>query len=341
MGHNDVMGQHTGHVHGATSGKKLWVSLFVTLAFVGFEAVAGWRAHSLALLSDAGHNLSDALALSLAGFALVVAQRPTSARSTFGYHRVAILTALFNAVTLVVLAMFIGVEAWQRFMKPEPVSGSLMIAVALIAVVMNTIIAAALSGDAKKSLNSRAAFVHMAGDALSSAAVVVAGIVVHYTGWLYADSLVSALIALFIGYTAWGIVVDAADILMEKTPKGVDVNALVAAILSIPPVCDVHDLHIWTVGDGLNFLSCHVALTDDIRLSESAGVCAAISDRLHDDFGIGHATIQIERSNVCSHSEKPNLYCPMEAHQHDHEHDGEPVSMGQNLTPLPRWRAGG
>ena len=319
------MGQHAGHVHGPTSGRKLWVSLFVTLAFVGFEAAAGWRAHSLALLSDAGHNLSDALALGLAAFALAVAQRPATARSTFGYHRVAILTALFNAATLIVLAVFIGIEAWQRFAKPEPVAGSLMIWVALVAVVMNTIIAAALSGDARKSLNSRAAFVHMAGDALSSAAVVVAGVVVHYTGWLYADSLVSAMIAVFIGWSAWGIVVDATDILMEKTPKNVDVDALVADILSIPPVCDVHDLHIWTVGDGLNFLCCHVALSDDIRLSESAGIIAAISDRLHDDFGIGHATIQVERGNLCSKPEKPDLYCEMETHQHNHDAVHEPA----------------
>ena len=315
------MGQHQGHVHGPTSGRKLWVSLVVTLAFVGFEAVAGWRAHSLALLSDAGHNLSDALALGLAAFALAVAQRPATAKRTFGYHRVAILTALFNAVTLIILAVLIGIEAWQRVVKPEPVAGNLMIWVALIAVVMNTVIAAALSGDAKNSLNSRAAFVHMAGDALSSAAVVVAGVVVHYTHWEYADSLVSAMIALFIGYSAWGIVVDATDILMESTPRGVDLLQLVADIKTVAPVCGVHDLHVWTVGDGLNFLSCHVQLPAECSLSECAAVVAEINRKLHDDFGIGHATIQVEVENACPAPDRGELFCEMETHLHDHSHD--------------------
>jgi len=288
------MSGHAGHVHGPTSGRKFWVALLVTLAFVAGEALAGWRAHSLALLSDAGHNLSDALALGLAAFALWIAQRPASATSTFGYHRVAILTALFNALTLMVLAVFIGIEAVQRFLHPEPVAGALMIGVALLAVLMNTVIARALSGDAEHSLNARAAYIHMAGDALSSAAVVVAGIVIHFTGWPYADPLVSFLIAVFIAYTAWGIVRDATDILLENTPKGVDVEALIADIQSIPPVRNVHDLHIWTVGDGLNFLSCHVALPADCTLMECAAVVDAITLRLHDDFGIGHATIQTE-----------------------------------------------
>src|SRR6185503_16390675 len=136
---------------------------------------------------------------------------------------------------------------------PEPVGSTLMIAVALVAVVMNTVIAYALMGDAKHSLNSRAAFVHMAGDALSSGAVVIAGLVVRTTGWVYADPTVSLLIAAFILYSAWGVVGDATDILMESTPKGIDVERLVAGIKSVPPVCDVHDLHIWTVGDGLHF----------------------------------------------------------------------------------------
>jgi cobalt-zinc-cadmium efflux system protein len=311
------MGEHSGHVHGPMSGKRLWVSLFVTLAFVVGEAGAGWRAHSLALLSDAAHNLSDALALGLAAFALWIAQRPANARSTFGYHRVAILTALFNALTLLGLAAVIGVEALARFRRPEPVGGSLMIGVAAVAVLMNTVIAWSLSGDAKRSLNSRAAYVHMAGDALSSLAVVIAGVVVHFTGWPYADPLVSALIAVFIAYSAWDIVRDATDILLENTPKGVDVDALVADIRSVPPVCGVHDLHVWTVGDGLNFLSCHVQFPDDIRLSECAAVVVAINRRLHDDFGIGHATIQVEVGDTCPKAEREDVYCEMEPHNHD------------------------
>lgn len=181
---------HAGHSHGPKSGTRLWLSLIVTLVFVVGEAFAGWVSHSLALLSDAGHNLSDALALGLAAYAVWVAKRPATPRHTYGFHRVAILTALFNAATLVAIALFIGVEAVTRFHHPEPIVGTLMIWVAAVAVLMNTVIAAALSGDAKNNLNSRAAFVHMAGDAISSLAVVVAGVIVHYShgAWaVYAD----------------------------------------------------------------------------------------------------------------------------------------------------------
>lgn len=314
------MAEHVGHVHGPTSGKKLWISLIVTLAFVVGEAFAGWVSHSLALLSDAGHNLSDALALGLAAYAIWIARKPATARHTYGYHRVAILTALFNAATLVVIALWIGVEAYQRFRHPEPIHGSLMIWVATVAVLMNTVIAVALSGDAKNSLNSRAAFIHMAGDAISSLAVVIAGVIVHYTNWVYADPLVSVLIAAFILYSAVGIVRDATDILMEATPKDLNVGELVAGIKTVSPVCDVHDLHVWTVGDGLRFLSCHVALPATCSLEQCAAIVDTLNHKLHDDFGIEHATIQTEIEGLCKMTEATDLYCAMEGHAHEHDH---------------------
>lgn len=314
------MAGHAGHTHGPKSGKLLWVSLIVTLVFVAGEALAGWVSHSLALLSDAGHNLSDALALGLAAYAVWVARKPATAKHTYGFHRVSILTAQFNAATLIVIALFIGIEAIRRFMHPEPVGGSLMIWVAAVAVVMNTVIAAALSGDAKSSLNSRAAFVHMAGDAISSLAVVIAGVVIHYTRWPYADPVVSLLIAAFIIYSAVGIVCDATSILMEATPKDLDVDKLINGIKAVSPVCDVHDLHIWQVGDGLNFLSCHVALPVSTDLQQCAAVVTALNKKLHDDFSIEHATIQAEVEGCCDMNEANHLYCPMESHQHEHEH---------------------
>jgi len=317
---------HAGHVHGPTSGAKMWLSLFVTLAFVIGEATAGVVSHSLALLSDAGHNLSDALALGLAAYAVSVVRRPATSARTFGYHRVAILTALFNAVSLVALSLWIGIEAIEHFLHPQPVGGALMIWVALVAVAMNTVIALALSGDAKHSLNSRAAYVHMAGDAMSSAAVVVAGLVIHFTGWVYADPLVSALIAAFILYTAWGIVSDATCILLENTPKNVDVARLIEGMKSIAPVRDVHDLHIWTVGDGLNFLCCHVSLPANCTLEQCARVVGLLSQKLHDEHGIGHATIQAEVEGLCASSESSALYCALESHSHgigEHRHHEE------------------
>ena len=305
-----------GHTHGATSGRKLWLSLILTAAFVAAEAFFGRRAHSLALLSDAAHNASDAVALGLAAYAVWVARRPASPGKTFGYHRVAILTALANAATLVVIALGIAGEAWHAFRHPQPVAGGLMMAVAGAAVFLNTGIAWALRGDSHHSLNARAAYVHMAGDALSSLGVVAAGLTVRLTGWTPADPLVSLLIAAFILYSSWGIIGDATNILMEGTPKGVDVGALAAALRRAGPVCDVHDLHVWTVSDGLHFLSCHVVLPDDYTVAESQALVAALGARLHDEFGIGHATIQTETAGggACRR-DADALLCALEPHE--------------------------
>jgi cobalt-zinc-cadmium efflux system protein len=151
--------------------------------------------------------------------------------------------------------------------------------------------------------------------------VVVAGVVVHYTHWPYADPLASILIAAIIFYSAVGIVKDASDILMEKTPENLDMAALVKGIKSVPPVCEVHDLHVWTVGDGMNLLSCHIALPVSCTLEECAGVIEQINKRLHDDFSIGHATIQPEGNELCKLTEAANLYCTMESHAHGHDHN--------------------
>ncbi len=307
-----------GHTHGATSGRGLWLSLGMTGAFVAAEAYFGHRAHSLALISDAGHNVSDALALGLAAYAVWVARRPASPGKTFGYHRVAILTALANAAALVVIALGILVGAFAAFEHPQPVQGTLMIWVAAFGVLMNTVIAKQLQGDSKHSLNARAAYVHMAGDALSSLGVVLAGFLIKATGWTFADPLVSLLIAGFILYSSWGIIGEATNILMEGTPKGMEVEALAAAIKSTPPVLDVHDMHVWTVSDGLHFLSCHVVLPSDCTVSESQSIVAVLNERLHDDFGIGHATIQTETvgSETCRHDADALLCALAAGHSH-------------------------
>jgi cobalt-zinc-cadmium efflux system protein len=197
-----------------------------------------------------------------------VARRPATPGKTFGYHRVAILTALVNASALVVIALGTLLEAVQASLHPQPVSGSLMMAVAAGAVFMNTVIAWGLRGDSHHSLNAPAAYVHMAGDALSLLGVVLAGLAIRLTGWTLADPLVSILIAGFILYSSWGIIGDTSNILMEGTPKGVDIGELVAAVRAVPPVCDVHDLHVWTVSDGLHFFSCHIVLPNDCTVLE-------------------------------------------------------------------------
>ncbi len=315
------MGEHHGHVHGPTSGKRLWISLAVTLLFCAGEAIAGYLSHSLALMSDAGHNVSDAVALGLAAYAVAAVRKPAGGRHTYGYVRVSTLTALFNSTTLVVIALVIAVEAVIRFRHPEPIVGNLMIGVACISVLMNTVIAIALAGDAKHSLNNRAAFIHMAGDALSAVAVVIAGVIVRATGWLYADPIVSLLIAAFIFWSAIGIVREASDVLMEKAPKGLDPVRLAESIGAVEPVCGVHDVHVWTMGESRNLLSCHVALPAAYTLLETTAIVARIGKMLHDDFGIEHATIQPEEDGLCKLSQAETVFCTMKAHSHaGHSH---------------------
>jgi cobalt-zinc-cadmium efflux system protein len=272
------------------------------------------------LLSDAGHNLTDVLALGLAAYAVWIGKRPASAKHTYGYHRVAILTALFNAASLLVIALLIGVGAYQRLLHPVHITGIPMMAVAAVGVLMNTVIATALAGDAKHSLNARAAFIHMAGDAISSLAVVIAGILVLTLGWIYADPIVSFMIAAIILFSGVGIIQESIEVLMEGVPKNVDIDLLVTAIKSVKPVCDVHDLHVWQVGDGMNFLSCHVTLPVSCTLAESTTIIEQINSRLHDDFGIGHATIQSEPTGLCKIEEDDTIYCALTVHDHDHGH---------------------
>jgi len=306
-----------GHTHGATSGRLLWISLTLTLVFVAVEFFYGLRSHSLALISDAGHNASDALALGLAAYAVWVARRPASNNKTFGYHRVAILTALGNSAALIVIALAIIIEAWQVFRHPHPIQAGPMMAVAAVAVLMNTLIAYWLRGESHHSLNARAAYIHMAGDALSSLGVVIAGAVVYYTHWTLVDPIVSVLIAVFILYSAWGIVIEATNILLEGTPKNLDVDALVDGMRAVSCVVDIHDLHIWTVGDGINFLSCHIILPEDFTVADQTRVLRELNTKLHDDFAIGHATIQTEIGDCDGCNIGPTrLYCDLEPHEH-------------------------
>lgn len=277
----------------------LWASLAVTIAFVICELLFGIRARSLALISDSGHNFSDALALGLAAYAVWIARRPANAQKTFGYHRVAILTALFNASTLIVIALSILLSAFAEIRAPHPVNSGVMLWVAVVALFMNTVIAAVLHQGSATSLNVRAAFVHMVGDALSAVAVLIAALLYRFAGWTFADAGVSILIAVFIMVSSISIVREAVDVLLESTPRGLDVDKLVTAIRSVEHVREVHDLHIWTVSDGLIFLSCHVEVADSRTMEDIEAILTAINHVLQHDFGVAHATIQTEREGVC------------------------------------------
>jgi cobalt-zinc-cadmium efflux system protein len=299
---------HNHHNAGGMSEQRLKLSLTMTLGFVALEAAAGMQAHSLALLSDAGHNFTDAFALMLSWYALWIARKPATPGKTYGYHRVGILTALFNAMTLLVIAALIIAEAIHLFAHPEPVQSGPMIGVALVAVVLNTVIAMWLHGGSHGSLNIRSAYIHMLGDAISSAGVVAAGIAIRFTGWAYADTLVSVLIAVFIVYTSWGIVREAVNVLLEGTPRGLDMKRLVSEMQTVPGVEDVHDLHVWTIGDGMNTLSCHLRVNSS-DVASAATVVREVKEMLATQYAMRHSTIETE----CLGCNTSEIYCQMEA----------------------------
>lgn len=299
------------HDHGRT-GRSLTLSIVLTLAFVLGEAAAGVVANSLALLSDAGHNFADALALVFTAYALRMAKRPADPRRTFGYHRAGILAALANAASLVVLALFIAWEAVQRLRAPEPVASGWMIGVALVAVVLNGLISLWLRGEAKHDLNVRSAYLHMLGDALSALGVAAAGGISALTGTTYADPVVSLLIAALILYSSWGILAEAVDVLLESAPRGFDMNALEQAVRGVPGVLGVHDLHVWTVASGINACCCHVVVAEQ-SVRGGQQVLRAVVGELTRRFGISHTTVQVEVEGC----EPDELYCVLRP-EHGH-----------------------
>jgi cobalt-zinc-cadmium efflux system protein len=307
-----------GHHHGSTlTGRRLGFSIFITLAFVIGEAITGYLSHSLALMSDAGHNFADALALVFSWYAIWISRKPSTAQRTFGYHRVGILAALVNAVSLVVIALLIFWEAIDRLRHPEPVQSTPMIVVALIAVLMNTVISLWLRSGAKNDLNVRGAYMHMVGDAISAAGVVVAGVIVAFTGASIADPAVSILIGILILWSSWGILKESVNVLLEAIPEGMKMGQVEASIGGVQGVLAVHDLHVWTVGPGMVCCSCHI-LVNEQSVREGENVLRAVTEELEHQFGIAHATIQVEVEGC----EPNDMYCIQRATRHAHEKDG-------------------
>jgi cobalt-zinc-cadmium efflux system protein len=275
---------------------RLALAVGLTVAFVALEAISGWWASSLALMSDAGHNLADAAALGLSWYALVVSQRPAGGRMTYGYHRVGILAALVNSVTLVVIALVIAWEAVHRIQSPVNVQPLSMIVVALVAVALNTTIGVWLHSG-KADLNIRSAYLHMAGDAVAAAGVVVAGLIAWQTGSSLADPVVSLLIAALIGWSSWDVLKRSVNLLMEGAPHHIDLDLLQEAIRSVTGVTDVHDLHVWGLSAGVTALSCHINVSAGER-SDADLVLRTVTRRLRDDYGVRHSTIQVEMESA-------------------------------------------
>lgn len=315
----DAHGHSHSHAHGVDAkNPRLGLAIALTLAFVIGEAIAGYLAGSLALMSDAGHNFSDALALILSWYGLRAAKRPATSRRTFGSHRVGILAALANALTLVAIGAVIIWEAVERFRDPQPVKSGPMIWVALVAVVLNGVISFWLRGSAKDDLNIRSAYLHMLGDAVSAFGVVLAGIVVALTGSSLADPVVSLLIGAAIIWSSWGIITEAVNILLEAVPEGIDMEALERSIKDVHGVLGVHDLHVWAVASGIVAASCHV-LVSERSVRDGEQILKAVSGMLRHDFGIGHTTIQVEVEGC----EADEMYCtlrPAKGSHAEHKH---------------------
>jgi cobalt-zinc-cadmium efflux system protein len=282
---------------GGTPDRSLRLALTLTIAIVAVQLAGGIWSHSLALLADAGHVASDVLALALAWFAAVQSRRPADERRTFGYHRVGILAAMANSVALVVVVAVIGLEAVRRLLNPQPVSGGVVVATALVAIAVNSYIAWSLK-DAGHDLNLRAALLHVLGDLASAAGVVAAGLVILLTGWLYADPLISMVICALILLGALRIARESLHVLMEGTPRGLDLPAVERELLSGAGVRSVHDLHVWTVSPEHSSLSAHLVV-DPQSVEAGEHLVRDLEARLCQRFEIGHTTIQLETCHPC------------------------------------------
>ena len=313
------------HVHaapaspGASRTKSvLLFSLVATLAYVVVTFVAGLRAHSLALLSEAGHNASDFLALLLSFAAVYFQTMPASHSKTFGYQRAGVLAAFINAATLIVISLWIALEAVHRLSAPVAVQPRLMMVVAAAGVLMNGVIAALLWGVAR-DVNLRFAFLHMAGDTFSTAAVIAGGAGILLTGQNWIDPVLSLLIAALILWSSFGIVRETLNILLEGTPRGVSLREIRSGMEAVDGVIDVHDLHVWSLGSQSRALACHVTIAD-IPPSESACILVRLNHLLKDHFHIAHTTIQFEHTGC---GELDGCVVPIEemaAHGHRRGH---------------------
>jgi len=313
-----VAGHHH-HSHPSAAGHtvqlRLGVAILLTLALVVAEIVAGFAAHSLALLTDALHNFMDIAALLLTAFALRLERRPPHAGKTFGYHRVGILAALINATTLGVMAFGIFHEAWQRFLAPPAVDSTLLMAVGGAAFVVNLFTAWLIGHGSHDDINLHSAFLHLMGDALSTLGAVVAGFCIRLTGYDWLDPAISFLIGGRILWNAWLISREAIDILLESTPEDIEVSTLIRDILQIEGIHGVHHLHVWSLSRKLRLLNAHLVI-EDMPVSAASRIRQRVQQVVEHRHGITRCTLQLEHQGC----EPDTLYIDIQHHEHPHPH---------------------
>lgn len=295
MGHSNGHSHGHGHSHGSGNKKALLTSFLLIASFMVIEVIGGLVTNSLALLSDAGHMLSDAVALGLSYFAIKLGERKATLSKTFGYRRFEIIAASVNGITLILISLYIFYEAYQRFSNPPEVQSTGMLIISVIGLLVNMIAAWILmKGDKDENLNVRSAFLHVIGDMLGSVGAIVAALLMMFFGWGIADPIASVIVAILIIISGWRVTRDSFNVLMEGTPSHIDVEKVKASLQKIPLVKEVHDLHIWSITSELPMLSCHMEIAGEGKHDE---VLQHAQSVLHDDFGIEHSTIQVEHED--------------------------------------------
>ncbi len=283
---------HDGHADEVT-GRPLKITLVLVLVIMVAELVGGIISNSLALISDAGHMVTDALSLGLSLFAINLARRPATLRRTYGYHRAEILAAFSNGAILILLSAYIFYDAAQRFTSTPHVKSSLMLIIAVIGLASNLIGMYLLRRGTSKSINIKSAFWHIIGDTMSSVGVIIAAIIIQFTGYTIADPILAIVIGIVILWGAVRIVRESVDILLESVPKDIKVEDVTEAVKKVTGVEDLHEVHIWTITSGIYALSAHLKITDQ-TVSESSDVLTRVNDVLINDFNISHSTLQME-----------------------------------------------
>ena len=289
MSHTHSEEEHLNNI----AGRPLKITLGLVLVIMVAEVVGGILSNSLALISDAGHMLTDAMALALSLFAMNLARRPATATKTYGYHRAEIMAALTNGAVLIVISVLIFYQAFQRFSALPTVKSPLMLAVAAIGLIANLIGLFLLRRVSHKSINVKAAFWHVIGDTLSSVGVIIAGAIIYFTGWNIADPILAVVIGVIILWGAVRIVRESSDILLESVPGHVEIEKVTAAVKNVPGVEDLHDIHIWTITSGIYALSAHLSITDQ-TVSQSCDIVTKVNAALAENFNITHTTLQLE-----------------------------------------------
>jgi cobalt-zinc-cadmium efflux system protein len=304
------------HTHGANK-KALMISFIIITGYMIVEAIGGFMTNSLALLSDAGHMLSDSVSLGVGLAAFALGEKAADYSKTYGYKRFEILAAVFNGVTLVLISLYIFYEAYHRFMEPPEVASTGILIIASVGLVINVFVAWILmKGDTEENLNVRAAFLHVLGDLLGSVGAIGAALLIIFFGWGWADPAASVIVALLVLISGWRVTKDAVHILMEGTPENVELDKIIDTLENVQGIKSIHDLHVWSITSGHNALSCHAVVDGDMTIQESQKLLSTVEHEL-EHKGIGHVTIQLESSD--HHPHMDSLMCQRN-NETSHEH---------------------